>query len=778
MQNYSLITSLVTGFGLALPFGYLAERFLRSPALVGYILAGVAVGIIPGLPPVNEAMIEQLAEIGVMLLMFGVGLHFSVRDLLNVRTAVVPWAAVQMMVTAILGACVAMGFWHWSFGAAVLFGLTISCASTVVVTKALELRRMTNEINGQVAIGWLVMEDLMSVVLLVCLPPFAQAVQGADVSLSAVAWKVATTLIWAAVFVVLMLVAGRKVMPRLLREVALTGSNELFTLSVLGCAIVIAYGAGAIFNVSFALGAFFAGMVMQESRYAHRAATDSLPLQDAFSVLFFVSVGMMLDWHVFLQHPIEITLVVLIIIICKMTFATTFVTIARWPLETAFTVGACNGQIGEFSYILAAQGIALHLVDSSMMSIIVAASIITIAFNPVLFEAAPKLMRIFTSRYAWARRAAMRPAPFSQLPENAPREILDGQMIVVGLPEDGAQAFFDSLLKAKRRTIVICGGSAPVDRLREAGIGVLFGSPSDPMVLVQAHVLSAGVLVIPSGTAAEAKDVVDAARKLNKTLPIVVLTKTIDDGVFFDQTDKNLKILCEPLVTSLTVAATAIEELFQREESEAEEEANRKTVREIINEEYMRTVAAVRTGGASDAAESESDKLQAAAVTVADEAMSEAKRQTPVQKTLREAARGFTQCFLDRGLPLGFRHCFISYCHGSGLQFVAFRFSRIRCAPSANRCDGTHVFLIDNFTHRLAVGFLLRLALLTLEKFLNSGGGHRERSDQRFAEYLQVLIRLIKEHAVVNGFSQHNDGQRFIEFAGSIHHILRFCRSS
>ena len=208
MQNYSLITSLVTGFGLALPFGYLAERFLRSPALVGYILAGVAVGIIPGLPPVNEAMIEQLAEIGVMLLMFGVGLHFSVRDLLNVRTAVVPWAAVQMMVTAILGACVAMGFWHWSFGAAVLFGLTISCASTVVVTKALELRRMTNEINGQVAIGWLVMEDLMSVVLLVCLPPFAQAVQGADVSLSAVAWKVATTLIWAAVFVVLMLVQG------------------------------------------------------------------------------------------------------------------------------------------------------------------------------------------------------------------------------------------------------------------------------------------------------------------------------------------------------------------------------------------------------------------------------------------------------------------------------------------------------------------------------------------------------------------------------------------
>ena len=287
----------VTGFGLALPFGYLAERFLRSPALVGYILAGVAVGIIPGLPPVNEAMIEQLAEIGVMLLMFGVGLHFSVRDLLNVRTAVVPWAAVQMMVTAILGACVAMGFWHWSFGAAVLFGLTISCASTVVVTKALELRRMTNEINGQVAIGWLVMEDLMSVVLLVCLPPFAQAVQGADVSLSAVAWKVATTLIWAAVFVVLMLVAGRKVMPRLLREVALTGSNELFTLSVLGCAIVIAYGAGAIFNVSFALGAFFAGMVMQ-CEPIDRCISQLKAERDYDEVIFTSPDGEQFDQHV------------------------------------------------------------------------------------------------------------------------------------------------------------------------------------------------------------------------------------------------------------------------------------------------------------------------------------------------------------------------------------------------------------------------------------------------------------------------------------------------
>ena len=652
MHTYSLITSLVTGFGLALPFGYFAERFLRSPALVGYILAGVAVGVIPGLPPVNADMIEQLAEIGVMLLMFGVGLHFSVKDLLNVRTAVVPWATVQMVLTASLGACVAMGFWQWSFGAAVLFGLTISCASTVVVTKALEIRRMTNEMNGQVAIGWLVMEDLTSVVLLVCLPPFAQAVQGADVSLADVAWKVATTLVWAAVFVVLMLVVGRKVMPRLLREVALTGSNELFTLTVLGCAIVIAYGAGAIFNVSFALGAFFAGMVMQESRYAHRAATDSLPLQDAFSVLFFVSVGMMLDWHVFLEHPLEITLVVMIIILCKMTFSTTFITLAKWPLETALTVAACIGQIGEFSFILAAQGISLKLVDQSMMSTIVAASIITIALNPLLFIAAPKLMRALTSRFTWARKAAMRQAPFAQMPEDTPREMLDGQVIVVGIPTEGSHAFFDSLHKAKRRTIVICGGSAPVDELRERGFGVLFGDPTDPTVLVQAHVLSAGVLVIPAGPAALAKDVVAAVRQLNKKLPIVVLTKNVDDFTFFDESDKNLKVLCAPLVTSLTVAAISIEELLQREESTADDAANRRTVRDLIDEEYLRTMtsaagpqpapAAGSPADAHDAHEAEkSEKLQSAASAVADEAMSVARRQTRPGMSLKDSARGW-----------------------------------------------------------------------------------------------------------------------------------------
>ena len=520
MQNYSLITSLVTGFGLALPFGYLAERFLRSPALVGYILAGVAVGIIPGLPPVNEAMIEQLAEIGVMLLMFGVGLHFSVRDLLNVRTAVVPWAAVQMMVTAILGACVAMGFWHWSFGAAVLFGLTISCASTVVVTKALELRRMTNEINGQVAVGWLVMEDLMSVVLLVCLPPFAQAVQRADVSLSAVARKVATTLIWAAVFVVLMLVAGRKVMPRLLREVALTGSNELFTLSVLGCAIVIAYGAGSCFNVSFALGAFFAGMVMRESRFAHRAATESLPLQDAFSVLFFVGVGMLFDWHILLESPLEVLTVLLIILFGKSIGAFGLVYFMRYPLHTAMIAAVALAQIGEFSFILIGQAVELGLADMSTVNLVVAGAILSIALNPGLFWAEPHISRWLTSRFAWARRAAMRHAPYESLPADTEAEKLQGQAVVAG-----SGPLLDRLAVSLEESgipvVAVSSDEANAKALDDRKISVVLGDPSTEETWIHAHLHNAKLLVLLE-SGAESLRIAEAARRVSPNLPIVV----------------------------------------------------------------------------------------------------------------------------------------------------------------------------------------------------------------------------------------------------------------
>ena len=640
MDDYSLITSLVTGFGLALPFGYVAEKFFRSPALVGYILAGLAANVLPGLPPVNSQMIEQLAEIGVMLLMFGVGLNFSVHDLARVKGVAIPGAPLQMMIAASLAACVAMGFWHWDFGAAVLFGFSIAAASTVVVTKALEIRKLTNEMNGQATLGWLVMEDLVSVILLVCLPPFAAAVHGdQNVSLMAVFLDIVKTLAWAAVFVSLMMVVGRKVLPLMLREVALTGSRELFTLTVLGSAIVIAYGAGAIFDVSFALGAFFAGMVMQESRFAHRAAQESLPLQDAFSVLFFVSVGLMLDWHVFLEKPLEIFLVVLIIMVGKMTFSTTIVVLLRWPLDTALTIGSSIGQIGEFSYILAAQGIALKLVDASIMSVIVAASIMTIALNPLLWLAAPRIRQFLVSRFRWARKAAMRQPPFSQLPADTPREMLDGQVIVVGASEV-ARELFKAMKKEGRRTIVICSPSDPLEELRADGFGVIVGDPTDPMVLVQAHVTRAGVLVMPSGDALEAVRILAVVRELNKELPVVVLLKTLDEAGDFDSADKNLSLLCEPLIASLSLTAVTVEELVKREEDEEESKSRMMTVRDILDAEYRRSLEAVRTGGVGATASNQTAQdVQTAAAKVADEAMAAARDRIKKRHSPAEAAR-------------------------------------------------------------------------------------------------------------------------------------------
>lgn len=648
MDDYSLITSLVTGFGLALPFGYVAEKFFRAPALVGYILAGLAASVLPGLPPVNPKMIEQLAEIGVMLLMFGVGLNFSVHDLVRVKGVAIPGAPTQMVIAASLAACVAMGFWHWDFGAAVLFGFSIAGASTVVVTKALELRKLTNEMNGQATLGWLVMEDLVSVILLVCLPPFAAAVHGDQtVSLLGVLLDIVKTLAWAAVFVSLMMVVGRKLLPLMLREVARTGSRELFTLSVLGAAIVIAYGAGAIFDVSFALGAFLAGMVMQESRFAHRAAQESLPLQDAFSVLFFVSVGLMLDWHVFLEKPLEIFLVVLIIMVGKMTFSTTIVVLLRWPLDTALTIGSSIGQIGEFSYILAGQGIALKLVDASIMSVIVAASIMTIALNPLLFLAAPHIRQFLVTHFKWARKAAMRQPPFSQLPADTPREMLDGQVIVIGASEV-ARELFQTMKKEGRRTIVICNPSDPLEELRADGFGVIVGDPTDPMVLVQAHVTRAGALVMPAADVVEAERVLAVVRQLNKDLPVVVLLKTLDEAGDFDPADKNVFLLCEPLIASILLAAVTVEQLVKHEEDEAESESRMMSVRDILDAEYRRSVESVRFGGLRAPAENaEAEDVQSAAAKVAGEAMATARSRQRKKLSPGEAARAFGERFAN-----------------------------------------------------------------------------------------------------------------------------------
>ncbi len=432
-HNVSLITTLAAGFGLALVFGFAAVR-LKCPALVGYLLAGILIG--PATPGfvADVAIAAQLSEIGVMLLMFGVGLHFSLADLLAVKRIAVPGALVQMSLATLLGMGLAWS-WGWTPGAGLVFGLSLSCASTVVLLKALEARRSLDSMNGRIAVGWLVVEDLVTVIVLVLLPPLAGLLGGTNAPVEGAAplWQtVGQTLLQVSAFVAIMLIAGRRVLPWLLWQVAQTGSRELFTLAVVAAAISIAYGAAALFGVSFALGAFFAGMVMRESEFSHRAAEESLPLRDAFAVLFFVSVGMLFDPMVLVEEPVRVLGVVAIIILGKSLAAAALVLAFRYPLNTALTVAASLGQIGEFSFILAGMGLSLGLMPPEGLSLVLAGALISIALNPLVFAAITPLSRWVQQRSEYARRLERRGDPYAELPTSTERQYLQGQVVLVG----------------------------------------------------------------------------------------------------------------------------------------------------------------------------------------------------------------------------------------------------------------------------------------------------------------------------------------------------------
>ena len=394
----ALVATVAAGLGLAFVFGFLAAR-LRVPPLVGYLLAGVAVGpFSPGFVA-DTNLAGQLAEIGVILLMFGVGLHFSFPDLLAVRKIALPGAAAQIAVATALGAVVAH-FWNWSWGAALVFGFSLSVASTVVLLRALEERGLLDSSEGRIAVGWLIVEDLAMVLALVLLPAIAAPAAGTGHSAStgSLALVIALTLGKVAVFVAFMHLIGRRAVPWLLAQVARVGSRELFTLGILAVALGIALGAAALFGVSFALGAFFAGVVISESDLSHRVASDALPLQDAFAVLFFVSVGMLLDPAVLVQRPLQVLLVLLIIVVGKAVAAFGIVLAFRHPVRTALTISASLAQIGEFSFILVALGISLHLLPVEARDLVLAGAILSITLNPLLFSAIEPLARWLNAR--------------------------------------------------------------------------------------------------------------------------------------------------------------------------------------------------------------------------------------------------------------------------------------------------------------------------------------------------------------------------------------------
>ncbi|CAG4883180.1 putative monovalent cation:proton antiporter (CPA2 family) [Georgfuchsia toluolica] len=528
-HNISLITTIAAGFGVALILGFIAER-IKLPALVGYLIAGILIG--PATPGFVADMhiASQLSEIGVMLLMFGVGLHFSLNDLLAVKRIAVPGAVVQMGLATVLGMCLA-GWWGWSVGSGLIFGLSLSCASTVVLLKALEARHVLESMNGRIAVGWLVVEDLVCVLVLVLMPPLAGLLGGTHAASAGPLWiTIGITIVEVSAFIALMLVVGRRVLPWLLWQVARTGSRELFTLSVVATAIGIAYGAAALFSVSFALGAFFAGMVMRESEFSHRAAEESLPLRDAFSVLFFVSVGMLFEPAILVEQPVRVISVVAIIVLGKMFAALGLVLAFRYPLNTALTVAASLAQIGEFSFIMAGLGLSLGLLSAEGMSLVLAGALISIALNPLLFAAVAPFRGWLLDRSVLARRLEQRQDPYAELPMSTERKYLAGQVVLVGYGRVGRR--ISRALDASGIPFVIVEQSRElVEDLRKKGMAAVSGNAADPAVLIQAHIADAAMLVVATPDSLDVRQIVDTARTLNPDIEIVLRTHSDEESV-------------------------------------------------------------------------------------------------------------------------------------------------------------------------------------------------------------------------------------------------------
>lgn len=530
-----LLFTLALAFVLALIFGCIAEK-LKCPALVGFLCAGILCSSHTPGPTADMEIAMQLSEVGVILLMFGVGLHFSISDLLKVKGIAVPGAVLQMTIATLLGLLFAVYVWEWSLSSALIFGLCLSCASTVVLLKALEMHGLLNTVDGQISVGWLVVEDIATVLILVLLPPVAQIMgvtpgggEAAEpMTASGIAYVIASTLLHVVAFVAIMMVVGRKFIPWVLWQIAKTGSRELFTLSILTASVGIAYGAAAVFDVSFALGAFFAGMVMRESKYAHRAATDSLPLQDAFSVLFFVGVGMMLDWRVILEEPWSILTMLAIIMIGKSLTAFCLVHFLRYPLHTSLNVGAALAQIGEFSFILAAQGIALGMTDQKMLSMVVASAILSIALNPLMFAMIPYVRRFSVRYFAWARAAAMLTDPYSVLPKETSRRMLMGQTILVG-SGSVTRSVAKRLATDDVPFVCISEDKSFAEELREQKHAVISGDAADPMVLVQGHIVTAAQLMVIDIDPVKTLKIVEMAKQLNPELNIMARAGSRDE---------------------------------------------------------------------------------------------------------------------------------------------------------------------------------------------------------------------------------------------------------
>jgi CPA2 family monovalent cation:H+ antiporter-2 len=526
-----LIATIVTGLALAFVFGALAHRIRVSP-LVGYLVAGILIGpYTPGFIA-DQGLANELAEIGVILLMFGVGLHFSMKELWAVRNIAVPGAVVQIAVATLLGA----GLAHllgWTAGAGLVFGLALSVASTVVLLRALQERRIVTTERGQIAVGWLIVEDLVMVLALVLLPAISPLLGGnaegqpngsTSLNIGQLLSTVAFTIGKVAAFVAIMMLVGRRVIPWILHYTAHTGSRELFRLAVLSIALGVAFIAANLFGVSFALGAFFAGLILSESQLSQQAANESLPLRDAFAVLFFVSVGMLFDPMIVINQPLAVAATLLIIVIGKSLAAFAIVRAFGHPMGTAFTISASLAQIGEFSFILAALGMSLELLPAEGRDLILAGALLSIILNPLFFVGLDRL-KPWLEKKDGHHHEPGEPETAEEEEEEEPIHVttLEGHVIVVGTGRVGKR-IVDALAPGKLPLYVIDENEEEIKRLHARNIEGIAGSATT--LLHAANPAKAATMIVAIPSNFEAGQAIEQARAANEKMPIIGRAQT------------------------------------------------------------------------------------------------------------------------------------------------------------------------------------------------------------------------------------------------------------
>jgi CPA2 family monovalent cation:H+ antiporter-2 len=556
-EHSPLVSTIVVGLVLAFGFGALAHRLKISP-LVGYLLAGIAIGpFTPGFVA-DQALANELSEIGVILLMFGVGLHFSLEDLLSVKAIAIPGAVVQIAFATALG--IGFAWWlGWPIGAGIVFGLALSVASTVVLLRAMQERRLIETERGRIAVGWLIVEDLAMVLALVLLPALAPVFKGEGASLAALAWPVVITLGKVAAFVAVMLIVGKRVIPWVLHAMAHTGSRELFRLSVLVIALGAAYWSAELFGVSFALGAFFAGMILSESELSQRAAQETLPLRDAFAVLFFAAVGMLFNPSIVVTAPISLVVTILIIVIGKSLAAFAIVRLFRHSTSTALTISASLAQIGEFSFILASLGVSLALLPKEASDLILAGAIFSILINPLLFAALDwylaKRKAAAAGAQAAAETASREPIPATQLSDH---------IVLVGHGRVGS-VISPALTAAKTPFLVIENDSDATERLKAAGIETISGNACDPDLIAAANLGGARCLLVTVPDAFESGQIVEQARRISPNLRILARSHSAEETQHLMRHGATLVVMGEQEIGKAMLADIAAQPRMSRE---------------------------------------------------------------------------------------------------------------------------------------------------------------------------------------------------------------------